>query len=255
MTERFEGADVTCRRGNRLVFAGLDFALPPGGALVLTGANGTGKTSLLRLMAGLLPPWRGRLGWSGGTIADDLDHHHRRVRLIGHLDAVKPGLTALETLCAWGHLVDRAGAANRSGAGADADTESGVMTQAESALAWFGLEPLAEVPGRYLSAGQKRRLALARLLMGAAPLWLLDEPSNALDRAALGRLEAAIARHRGSGGLVVLSTHADWRPPDALTLDLNRFQVAGAGGWAADWSVGAGTGAGADADAGKGPRP
>ncbi len=188
-------------RGGRQVFAGLSFALAPGEVLVLRGPNGSGKSSLLRLLAGFLAPAAGWLAWAGTAIGDDLAAHRARLHYVGHLDAVKSLLTVRENLAF--------AAALGGGAGG-----------LEVALGGFDLAPLAEVPARYLSAGQKRRLALARLLAGARPLWLLDEPGVGLDAANRTRLEQALATHRAAGGLAVLATHGDVAVEDALLLEL-----------------------------------
>lgn len=211
----FEGRGLSCVRGERLVFRDLAFALPRGGALVLTGPNGSGKSSLLRLMAGLLPPESGTLTWGDTPVADDPAAHRERVSYLGHLDAVKPVLSALENLTFWAGL---------GGAG---------RTDVLRALDGFGLAPLAELPGRVLSAGQRRRLALARLLLVPTKLWLLDEPSVGLDRDSLARLEAACAGHRARGGRIAVATHATIDLPDAHSLDLAAFAVPPASAFAA----------------------
>jgi heme exporter protein A len=203
----FTGSELTCLRGDRLVFTELDFRVAPGEALVLLGPNGSGKSSLLRMMAGLLRPFRGRLAWDGVSVTEEPDGHRARVQYVGHLDAVKPVLTAAETLAFWAAL------------GGAAEPQASAL----AALARLGVPQVAAVPGRYLSAGQKRRLALARLLAAPAPLWLLDEPSVALDRAAVALLEGIIAEHRAKGGMVVLSTHADIAVPGAGELHLDDF--------------------------------
>ncbi|NYZ15347.1 heme ABC exporter ATP-binding protein CcmA [Azospirillum sp. RWY-5-1] len=205
----FSGTDLTCLRGDRLVFTGLDFRVESGGALLLLGPNGSGKSSLLRVMAGLLRPFRGRLAWDDAASEDD-DQHGGRIHYVGHLDAVKPVLTALENLSFWASL---GGAADPAGA-------------AMAALERLGVPHIAGVPGRYLSAGQKRRLTLARVLAAPAPLWLLDEPTVALDRAAVRLLEGILAEHRAGGGMVALSTHADIALPGAAELHLDHFAPA-----------------------------
>jgi heme exporter protein A len=209
----FAGEALACRRGGRSVFAGLAFGLRAGEALVLRGANGSGKTSLLRLMAGLLPPAAGRMLWRGGDIAEDPEAHARRLRLVGHLDAVKPGLTVAENLRFWAQVW---------GGAADCGP----------ALEAFGLGALADLPARMLSAGQRHRLSLARLLAAPAQLWLLDEPTNALDDAAQGALAQIIARHRREGGIVVLASHGVTALDAATTLDLTPFAATRL----ADWS-------------------
>ena len=196
----FAGIGLACRRGERLVFAGLDFTVPPGGALVLTGPNGSGKSSLLRLMAGLAPPEAGELGWDGAPLRQDAAAHRARLHFIGHQDAVKPVLTVAETLAFW---------AGMRGGG-----------DVAAALQRFRLAPLAAWPCRLLSAGQRRRLALARLVASPALLWLLDEPATGLDAEALADLLAAIAAHRASGGRVVLSTHTPLPLEGAATMSM-----------------------------------
>ncbi|MDR3517117.1 MAG: heme ABC exporter ATP-binding protein CcmA [Azospirillaceae bacterium] len=203
----FVGSDLTCLRGHRLVFTGLSFGLDPGNALVLLGPNGSGKSSLLRVMAGLLKPYAGDLLWDGEVIADEPDRHRGRVSYVGHLDAVKPVLTARENLAFWAAL-----------AGADEPAE-----RARFALERMGVAQIADVPGRFLSAGQKRRLNLARIVAVPQPLWLLDEPTVALDRAAVVLLESAIAEHRAGGGVVVVSTHAQLVIPDAGQLQIDHY--------------------------------
>lgn len=199
---RFSGDQLACRRGGRLVFSSLSFALDAGAALTLRGPNGSGKTTLLRLMAGLAQPFLGALRWRGQPIEDGFG---RQMRFVGHLDAIKPALTARENLAFWSSLYG----------GRDGD----VM----AALAAFDLARLADFPARLFSAGQRHRLALARLKLGAAPLWLLDEPTNTLDDAALGALRRAIADHRAAGGLVVIASHGEALVDDATTLNLAAF--------------------------------
>ena len=207
----FEGRDLACVRGERLVFAGLGFALGDGGALVLHGPNGSGKSSLLRLMAGLLKPAQGALAWGERPVAEDPEGHRARLHYLGHLDAVKPVLSAAENLAFW------AAAAGDSG-----DHKEGVA----KAMKRVGLLRLAEVPGRMLSAGQRRRLALARLFLTPADLWLLDEPTVGLDGESIARLEAGLAEHRQGGGRVVVATHTAIDLPGAERLDLAAFAPA-----------------------------
>ncbi len=198
----FAGHALACRRGERLVFANLDFAIAPGGVLLLRGPNGSGKSSLLRLMAGLLRPAEGELTWDGAVIAADPELHRRRLAFLGHLDAVKPALTVAENLGFW------------CGAAA-----------VPAALAAFAMERLAPLPARLLSAGQRRRLALARVIANGSPLWLLDEPTNGLDGEAEAMFAAALAAHRAGGGMAAIALHADRTPQGAATLALDDFSA------------------------------
>lgn len=182
-----------CIRGERAVFAGLDLSLDPGRAMLLSGPNGSGKSSLLRILAGLLVPAAGRIDWEGTDITQDRDGHRARVAYIGHADPLKPALTAAENLAFWARLY-----------GFDPDIEP--------ALFQFSIESLADVPVRYLSAGQRRRVTLARLALGqnseAGPaLWLLDEPATGLDPAAVSMLANTILAHLSNEGVAIVSTH------------------------------------------------
>jgi heme exporter protein A len=201
----FIGHALVCRRGERLIFRRLGFALEAGAALVLSGPNGSGKSSLLRLMAGLLPPFSGTLSWAGEAIGQDQAAHRARLHLIGHQDAVKPVFTVIETANFWAGL-----------RGADDKA-------AAAAVERLGLGPLAEAPCRLLSAGQKKRLSLARLLTSKAPLWLLDEPTTGLDAAATHNLEAILAEHREAGGIVIATTHIPLALAGAQSLSLADF--------------------------------
>jgi len=184
MSLRAEG--LAAFRGERLVLQDVNFSLDAGAALLLLGPNGSGKSTLLRLLAGLKRPDAGTLFWDGADALADPAEHAGRVAYLGHQDAVKPGMTAAENLSL----------AARLGGGRVAD-----------ALEALDLAPLAELPARMLSAGQKRRLALARLLLSRATLWLLDEPTLGLDAASVERLGGLLAAHMAGGGLVVTATH------------------------------------------------
>lgn len=197
-------------RGERQLFKDVSFSLAPGEALLLRGPNGSGKSSLLRLLAGLSRPFSGELTWNSADIAQEPDAHRARLRYAGHQDAVKPTLTALENLSVWAGL----------------DGLPDPEDRAERALAALAMDHVADMPGRYLSAGQKKRVNLARLALApasAAPLWLLDEPATALDRDSIDRLAGLIAAHRRAGGMVVLSTHSDLDVPGATNLNLADF--------------------------------
>ena len=181
-----QAAGLAAFRGERLVFSEVDFAVRAGGMLLLTGPNGSGKSTLLRLLAGLLRPAAGMLTWGGANVFADLPAHAGRVAYVGHQDAVKPGLTAAENLRFAARL------------------NGGVVQDALDAV---GLEELGDLPARMLSAGQRRRLALARFVLSRAPLWLLDEPTLGLDAASVDRFGVMLDAHRAGGGMAVAATH------------------------------------------------
>jgi heme exporter protein A len=178
-------------RGGRLVFDHVSFALSSGDALLLRGPNGAGKSSLLRVLAGFLEPAAGNLSWDGRPVRKEVAEHRTRLHLIGHGNALKNALTARENLR---FAIAACGAP---------------AARVAPALQAFDLRALAEVPALYLSAGQKRRLALARLVAAARPLWLLDEPDTGLDAASRARLMQAVADHRTGGGIAVIATHGE----------------------------------------------
>lgn len=200
----FEAEDLACLRGDRLVFAKLSFTLERGGALLLEGPNGSGKSSLLKLLAGLLPAFSGRLRLDGGDLAKDPETLRDAVCYLGHADAVKPALSVRENLAFWAALSARPG-------------------KVDDALAAVDLIDIAGRPGRFLSSGQRRRLALARLVAAPAPLWLADEPTVGLDRASVARFEAMLATHRAGGGAVILSSHLAVDLPGAHSMNLADF--------------------------------
>ena len=206
-TAELVGEDLACRRGERLVFRGLDFRLSAGGALVLAGPNGSGKSSLLRLIATLLVPAAGHLLWNGLPVLHDPAVYRGNIHYVGHLDGAKPALTPRQMLGFWAAL------------------RRTRRPAIDAALAAFGIAHAADWPCRWLSAGQRRRLALARLIAAPAPIWLLDEPGAALDRAGIGQIEAAIAEHRATGGSVAVATHEPVAIPGATTLALDAFAV------------------------------
>jgi heme exporter protein A len=200
----FEGQSLVCVRGERVVFDGVDFALADGDALLLVGPNGSGKSTLLRLMAGLLRPVAGAVLWDGVPVAEDRRRHGERLHYVGHLDGVKGALTVRENL-----------AFSASVHGGTRD-DGGL----QAALRHFGIAHLCDIPARLLSAGQRRRLALARLLVSSAPLWLLDEPTVSLDRASVAALSEAVLRHRAAGGMAVIATHAAIEVGAAASLEM-----------------------------------
>jgi len=192
--------ELACIRGDREIFAGLSFTVPAGGALLLTGANGAGKSSLLRVIAGLpVPAAGGEVLLEGAPASTDPAGHALRLRYISSQDALKPALTVAENLAFYAALW------------------GGQVTPALEAL---GLGALASLPGRVLSTGQRRRLALARLGLAPVRLWLLDEPSLGLDVASVARLGDLMARHRAGGGAILAATHLPLPLPDARELKL-----------------------------------
>lgn len=189
-----ELCDVTCERGGRALFSQLQCRLAAGQLLRVRGVNGAGKTSLLRLVCGLLPAAEGQVLWRGERITDLGGQFGRELVYLGHAAALKDDLTAtenLQTACLLGGMAV-------------------TQAQARDALAGAGLPTRWRVPARQLSQGQRRRVALARLLLcRQVPLWVLDEPFNALDATATDWLCSVISRHLDAGGLVVLTSHQD----------------------------------------------
>jgi heme exporter protein A len=182
---RLEASALTCVRGGREVFSGLGFALDGGEALMVTGRNGAGKSSLLRMIAGLVRIAGGRLTANG---ADPVKTLPEQAHYLGHLDALKPSLTVSENLEFWTRYL-------------------GGMQAPQTALADVGLSALADLPAAFLSAGQRRRLSIARLLAAPRPIWLLDEPTTALDREAQDTLAKLMRQHLTSGGLILAAAH------------------------------------------------
>ena len=203
MSSNLSGQNLTCIRGNRLVFSSLNFDLKKGGALLLTGPNGSGKTSLLRLMAGLGKPITGIVKRDGIDIYDDLQLHHKCINYVADYDANKSTLTVQENLDFWSKLHG------------DQKVLSGLKA--------FDLESLADLPARFLSTGQMRRLALARLAAINADIWLLDEPTIALDTGSVDCLRRLINNHRHNGGAVVAATHVELGLENAEALDMSRY--------------------------------
>ncbi|MEY4965688.1 MAG: hypothetical protein RL274_1271 [Pseudomonadota bacterium] len=179
---------LACTRGDRKLFDGLSFRVSAGHALAVEGANGAGKTSLLRMIAGFLAPAAGRIVLKTVNVeSDDADARGKTIGWLGHQDGLKPQLTVREQLDFFARLYRN-------------NVEAGVLKQ-------VGLERQAELPCRYLSAGQRRRLALARLLVSNRPLWLLDEPFAALDTSGQALVAQLMARHCGHGGIIIAATH------------------------------------------------
>lgn len=189
---RLAGRNISCVRGGREIFSGLDFDVSAGEALTITGPNGAGKTSLLRLVAGLLALSGGAIDVEGGdaelTLAEQAHY-------LGHRDALKPSLGVLENLTFW------------------RDFLGGEVFDAGESLVAVGLDHAAQLPAAYLSAGQRRRLSIARLLAVRRPIWLLDEPTSALDASGQNTFAGLMSDHLGRGGLILAATHAPLEIP------------------------------------------
>lgn len=185
--------NLACVRGGRLLFEGLSFAIASGDALAVRGPNGCGKSSLLRVLAGFLEP-------EAGTVMCERDGDPAPLHYVGHADPLKLGLTTRENLAFTAQIL-----------GGDA---------VEAGLAAFDMVRLKDVPARQLSAGQRRRLSLGRLIAAPRAIWLLDEPGVGLDAASREKLENAIAAHRAGGGIVVAATHGDVALPSAHVLEM-----------------------------------
>jgi heme exporter protein A len=183
---RLSAVDLACHRGGRDVFAGVSFTIGGGEALTISGRNGAGKSSLLRAVIGLLRLAQGRITLDGGdpelTIAEQAHY-------LGHQDALKPSLSVAENLRFWAGFLG---------------TPSSAIDEPLDAV---GLAGLAALPAAYLSAGQRRRLSIARLVAVKRPIWLLDEPTSTLDAAAQQRLASLMQAHLGAGGLILAATH------------------------------------------------
>jgi heme exporter protein A len=198
---RLSGRDLRCVRGGREVFSGLAFEVSSGEALAITGPNGAGKTSLLRLVAGLLTIAGGSIALEGSdgelTLAEQAHY-------LGHRDALKPALSVMENLSFW------------------RDFLGGETFDAAESLSKAGLDHAAELPAAFLSAGQRRRLSIARLLAVRRPIWLLDEPANALDAAGQSLFAVFMSDHLARGGLIIAATHAP------LGIEAKELRIGGA---------------------------
>jgi len=197
---QLSGRGVACVRGGREVFSGLDFAAASGEAVSVVGRNGAGKTSLLRLIAGLLIPAGGTIVLDGGDAEMTLPEH---CHYLGHRDALKPALSVAENLAFW------------------ADFLGGERFEATESLKTVGLDHATHLPAGFLSAGQRRRLSLARLLTVRRPVWLLDEPTNALDVAGQDMFSGLMRDHLARGGLIIAATHAP------LGIDSRELRIGG----------------------------
>ena len=197
---RLSATDLACRRGGREVFAGVSFSIAGGESLTIRGRNGAGKSSLLRMTVGLVRVAGGRLALEGGdpelTIGEQAHY-------LGHLDALKPSLSVVENLRFWSDFLGAA------------------AVDLGEPLRAVGLDALADLPAAYLSAGQRRRLSIARLLAVKRPLWLLDEPTSTLDAAAQTRLGEIMQSHLAGGGIILAATHGPLQLDGARELNLD----------------------------------
>jgi heme exporter protein A len=193
-------ANLACQRGGRVVFRDLSFAVEAGRLLAVEGANGAGKTSLLRMIAGFIAPLEGMIAFDDESEISDPEDRGKLIGWLGHQDAAKSQLTPHESLYFFAGLY-------------------GTTADADAALQAVGLKRVAELPCQYLSAGQKKRLALARLHMSGRPIWLLDEPLASLDAEGRGLVKSMIAAHCAGGGIAIAATHETIAEPyERLTL-------------------------------------
>lgn len=195
---------LSCVRGERRLFAGLDLAVGPGEWLHVQGENGAGKTSLLRILSSLSPPAEGEIRWCGQPIQALAEEYRREMLFLGHHGAVKEELTPLENLMLAAQL----------------DGTALAEVEALTALARFGLRGREDLAVRFLSAGQKRRVLLARLAVRKATLWILDEPFTALDVKAVDMLSGLIEGHIASGGMAILTSHQSMPLPNGRVLKI-----------------------------------
>ena len=208
---RLSASDLACRRGGRDVFAGVSFSVASGEGMAIRGRNGAGKSSLLRMVVGLVRIAGGRLALEGGdpelTVGEQAHY-------LGHQDALKPSLSVGENLRFWSAFFDAASA------------------DIVEPLAAVGLDALIDLPAAYLSAGQRRRLSIARLVAVKRPIWLLDEPTSTLDAAAQARLGEIMRAHLASGGLILAATHSVLGLDGARELQLDQASLLQAEGQA-----------------------
>ncbi|EFH9184366.1 cytochrome c biogenesis heme-transporting ATPase CcmA [Escherichia coli] len=197
-----EARELLCERDERTLFSGLSFTLNAGEWVQITGSNGAGKTTLLRLLTGLSRPDAGEVLWQGQPLHQVRDSYHQNLLWIGHQPGIKTRLTALENL----HFYHR-----------DGDT-----AQCLEALAQAGLAGFEDIPVNQLSAGQQRRVALARLWLTRATLWILDEPFTAIDVNGVDRLTQRMAQHTEQGGIVILTTH---QPLNVAESEIRRISL------------------------------
>jgi heme exporter protein A len=205
---RLFASDLVCRRGGREIFAGVNFSVASGEGMIISGRNGAGKSSLLRMVVGLLRVAEGHVGLEGGDAESTVGE---QAHYLGHQDALKPSLSVGENLRFWWGFLG---------------AESADIGQP---LAAVGLDTLVDLPAAYLSAGQRRRLSIARLLTVKRPIWLLDEPASSLDMAAQDRLTELMRAHLAGGGLILAATHGALGLDGAKELRLDQASSSNAG--------------------------
>jgi len=204
VTAALEAREITCVRGNRALFSGLDLQLFAGQCLHIRGENGVGKTSLLRLLTGLASPESGEVYWCGHPIKKQASEYRSKLLFLGHRDALKEDLSAIENLRMYAAI-------------------DGIVLSERDAFAslWrFGLKGREDLPINCLSAGQKKRVLMARMLTRRAQVWILDEPFNALDTHAVGELQDLIVEHLQGNGVVALTSHQPLTISGLRVLDL-----------------------------------
>ena len=199
-----EARALSCVRGDKALFSGLSFQIAAGDCLHVRGENGVGKTTLLRILTGLSQPESGEVLWNQQALNSQSSAYHRDLLFLGHRDALKEELTALENLQMYAAI----------------DDVELLLEDAMAALRRFGLRGRENLPIHCLSAGQKRRVLMARMLTRQARLWILDEPFNALDAKAVVELEGLIAEHLSAGGLLVLTSHQAFNIANVKVLEL-----------------------------------
>lgn len=199
-----EARAITCVRGERTLFSNLNLQVFAGQCLHIRGENGIGKTSLLRLLTGLVSPESGEILWNGAPVQKEASEYHSQLLFLGHRDALKEDLTALENLSMYAAI----------------DGTPIAEKDAIDSLGRFGLRGREDLAVNCLSAGQKKRVLMARMLVRRAQVWILDEPFNALDTSAVGELQALIAEHLEGNGLAVLTSHQPLSIPNMQVLDL-----------------------------------
>ncbi|MGB0843644.1 MAG: cytochrome c biogenesis heme-transporting ATPase CcmA [Alphaproteobacteria bacterium] len=204
---------LACVRGERPIFVDLDFKLSDGDLLQVSGRNGAGKSSLLRVLTGLLPYSHGALTWNNQNIEDCLPDYRQNLHYIGHKNPIKDRLTVFENLLIWAKILGQG-------------TTQNFTANTTAALEAFQLVSLKDIPARMLSSGQRRRLTLAKLLLQDRSLWVLDEPTVGLDHASVSKLEIMIEDHRRKGGIAVVTTHSRMTLLQAQKLNMDEHNPA-----------------------------